>query len=113
MEMCNEIMRTMPDAFHHIPDRHKTQEMCIKAAEVDSSFLELALDYLKTQEMCDKAFEEDPSSLIYVPDWFVTQQQVRSWDDELTKWYQGYQKRKVQKAQIKNELMSISWHPSR
>ena len=63
--------------------------------------------------MCDKAFEEDPSSLIYVPDWFVTQQQVRPWDDELTKWYQDYQKRKAQKAQIKNELMSISWHPSR
>ena len=108
MEMCNEIMRTMPDAFHHIPDRHETQEMCIKPAEVDSSFLELALDYLKTQEIGDKAFEEDPSSLIYVPDWFVTQQQVRPWDDD-----QGYQKRKVQKAQIKNELMSISWHPSR
>ena len=26
-EMCNEIMRTMLDAFHHIPDRLKTRNM--------------------------------------------------------------------------------------
>ena len=34
-------------------------------------------------------------------------------DDELIKWYNGYQKRKAQKASIKEELMSIAWHPSR
>ena len=54
-EMCNEIMRTMPDAFHCIPDRFKTQEMCIKAVEVDPSFLKFVPDHFKTKEMCDKA----------------------------------------------------------
>ena len=34
-EMYNEIMRTIPNAFHCIPDRFKTQEMCNKALEVD------------------------------------------------------------------------------
>ena len=47
-EMSNEIMCTMPDAFHCIPDR------------------------FKTQKMCDKAVKEDSSSLRFVPDWFVT-----------------------------------------
>ena len=37
--MFNEVMRTMPHAFHRIPDRFKTQIMCIKAVEVDPSFL--------------------------------------------------------------------------
>ena len=34
-------------------------------------------------------------------------------NNELIKWYDGYQKRKTQKAQIKYELMSIAWHPDR
>ena len=34
-------------------------------------------------------------------------------DDELIEWYGGYQKRKAQKVQIKEELMLIAWHPSR
>ena len=46
-EMCNKVMHTRPDAFHHTPD------------------------HLKTQEMCDKAVKEDSSSLQFVPDWFV------------------------------------------
>ena len=29
------------------------------------------------------------------------------------KWYDGYKKRKAQKASIKEELMPITWHPSR
>ena len=54
----------------------------------------------------------------YVPDWFVTQQLLRQWDDYYDdngyiKWYDGYQKRKTQKAKIKEELMPIAWHPSR
>ena len=35
------------------------------------------------------------------------------YDDKLIEWYEGYQKRKAQKAQIKKELMPIAWHPSR
>ena len=49
----------------------------------------------------------------YVSDWFVTQKQVKIWhdddeyhddeddDDRLIKWYDGYQKWKAQKSQIK------------
>ena len=56
-----------------------------------------------------------------VPDWFVTHQQIKIWqdnndycnDDELIEWYEDYQKRAVQKASIKEELMPIVWHPSR
>ena len=50
--------------------------------------------------------------------WFVTQQQVQSWhddyydDDKIIEWYEGHQKRKAQKAKIK-EVLPIAWHPSR
>ena len=47
-------MRTMPNAFHHIPDHFKTQEMCIKTVEADPSFLQLIPDHFKTQGICDK-----------------------------------------------------------
>ena len=32
-------------------------------------------------------------------------------DDELIEWYDGYQKRKTQKAKIREELLPIAWHP--
>ena len=34
-------------------------------------------------------------------------------NDDFIKWYEGYQKRMVQKASIKKELMPIAWDPSR
>ena len=79
------------------------------------------LDYLKTQKMWDKAVKDDPSSLRFVPDWFVTQEQIDVWyddnycyhDDELIEWYEGYKKRKAQKAKIKEELLPIAWYTSR
>ena len=54
----------------------------------------------------------------------MTQQQIDVWyddneyhddddDDEVIEWYDGYQKRKTQKAKIKDELMPIAWHPRR
>ena len=51
----------------------------------------------------------------------MSQEQVKLWhnngdycdDDEIIKWYDGYQKRKVQKAKIKKKLMPTTWHPSR
>ena len=93
-EICNKIVRTMPDAFHRIPDR------------------------FKTQEMCDKAVKDDSSSFQFVPDWFITRKWVDMryddyyddggdhWDDDGDKdkffeWYDGYKKRKDQKASIK------------
>ena len=78
-------------------------------------------DQYKTQEMCNKAVEEDLCLLEYVPDWFVRQEQIDLWGDDndyydegkLIELYGGYRKRKAQKAQIKDELMPIAWHPSR
>ena len=70
--MRNEIMRTMPNSFHHIPDRFKTQWMCIKAVEVDPSFLQLIPDHFKMQEICNKAVNDDSSSLQFAPGLFVT-----------------------------------------
>ena len=57
----------------------------------------------------------------FVPYWFVTQDQLEIWhddddhctDDERIEWCKGYEKRKVQKAKIKKELMPIAWHPDR
>ena len=51
----------------------------------------------------------------------MTQQQLKllqyDWyNNDLINWYDGYKKRKAQKAQkasIKEELMPITWHPSR
>ena len=98
----------MPNVFHRIPERFKTQEMCIKAVEVDPWQLYHVPDQYKTQEMCDKAVREYPFSLPFVSDWFVTQQQIDIWyddnyvynDNEMIKWYDGYKKRKAQKASI-------------
>ena len=63
--------------------------------------------------MCNKAVREDSFFLQYVPDWFVKQHDDHCNDAEVIKWYNGYQERMVQKAQIQKELMSIAWHPSR
>ena len=93
--------------------------MCEKAVEKTSHMLCHVPDHFKTQKMCDKVVRDDSFSLPCVPDWFVTQQQVKLWhddnkdDDGLTDWYDDYKKLKVQKAQIKEELMPIAWHPSR
>ena len=71
--------------------------------------------------MCDDALRDYLFSLEFVPDWLATQQQIKIWrdnnyiynDERLIKWYEGYQKHKAQKAQIKKELMAIALHPSR
>ena len=56
---------------------------------------------------------QQPCLFLDVPDWFVTRQ-VGPWhNDELIECYQGYHKRKPQKAKIEEELMPTTWHPSR
>ena len=64
------------------------------------------------------SIEADLYTLLFCPDWFVTQEQTKSqydddYDDEVPGWYEGYQKRKAQKAKIKEELLHIAQHPSR
>ena len=94
--------------------------MCNKVLE-DPYAPKFVPNLLKTQEMCDDAVWGDAFSQYFVPDWFVTKQQRKIWDDdddycdydELIEWFEGYQKRKAQKAQIKEELMPIAWHPDR
>ena len=72
--------------------------------------------------MCERVIEDGPHSLQYVPDWFVTREGVYMWydhsqycdddEDNFFKWYDGYQKRKAQKAKIKEELMRVVWRSS-
>ena len=69
--------------------------------------------------MCIREVEAGLGLLEHVLGWFVTQQQLKIWhddndycnDDELIDWYNGFQKRKAQKAKIKEELLPIAWHP--
>ena len=119
--MCGEAVSNNPAAFFLVPDRFKTQDMCIKTLEVDPWSLYDIPDNLKRQEMYDKAIKDDPSSLQFVPDSFVTEEQIDVWfdddywqhDDEAIEWYDEYQKCKAQKAKIKDALMPIAWHASR
>ena len=118
-EICNEVVPTYACLFEHVPYHFNTQEMCEKAVEKNSWALEYIPDHIKTQEMCEKAVKDYTFSLQYVPDWFVNQQQIKTWGDDdywnykMINWCNGYEKRKAQKASIKEELMLISWHPSR
>ena len=34
-------------------------------------------------------------------------------DDDFIKWYHDYQKRRTQKAKIKEELIPVTWHSNR
>ena len=120
-EMCDDAVSNNPAVLFLVPDRFKTEDMCIKVFEIDPWSLYDIPDNLKKQEMCNKAVEDDPSSLQYVPDWFVTQQLLSVWfddghwyhDDDIIEWYNGYKKRKAQKAKIKEELLPIARHPDR
>ena len=117
-EMCNKAVNIKSLLLVHVPGSFKTQEMCIKVVEADPLSLVNVLDRLKTREMCDAAVKDDAFSLVCVSNWLVTQQHVKLWDDqgdycdddEIIKWYEGYQK---QKAKIEEELMCVVWHSLR
>ena len=87
--------------------------MCEKAVENDPEALEFVSAHFKTQEICNETIEVCPWSLEYIPDWLVTREAVDMWCDDVDyydeynffKWYEGYKKRKAQKASIKEELM--------
>ena len=109
----------MPNAFHLIRDHFKTQGMSTKAIQVNPWQLYYVPDHIKTQGLCNDEVKEEHSSFQYVPDWFVTQQQLKIWyddddycnDDALIEWYDGQQKRKIQKVKIKEDLSPIFGHP--
>ena len=138
-EMCERVVEKHPRQLEKVSDTFKTQRIYERAAEDEPCTLE-APGHLNTLEMCEKAFERNPQSLMYipnryktqgmcnevaqVPDWFVLQCHLKSLDkykgfcinylyDEIIKWQNGYQKRKAQKAKIKEELLPIAWHPLR
>ena len=104
--MCNEAVRREPYRLLYVPDHLITQEMCEEAMRVRPATFFLIPDRFKTQEMCIRAVRGGPWNLRHVPDSFVTQQQIKIWhddvyycnNDKLIKWYEGYQKRKTQKA---------------
>ena len=107
--------------LYDVRDNIKTQEMCKRAIKKYPRALKFVPDHLKTQEMCERVVKKYLRAPEFVPDWLVAQEQVKIWhgyddyhkDNYLIKWYEGYQKRKAQKVQIKKELMPIAWHPSR
>ena len=88
------------------------------------SLIKIIPDWFKTQEMCVKAVDVNPYYIKYVPDCFITQEMIEnggrcydsccdSCNGELHEWFNGYNERKAQKAQIKAELLPIAWHPDR
>ena len=95
--------------------------MCNKAADDCSWQLEHVPNQHKTKEMCNRAVSRYNLCLLqYVSDGFegVIQEKIKIWpttgsfyDDSLTEWHEGYKRRKAEKAKIKEELLSITWHP--
>ena len=119
--MCEKVVEKRSCSLHYVPDLFKAKEMCEKVVEKKPFLLHYVPGHLKTKEMCEKLVEAGLGLLKYVPDYFVTHQQIKIWrdddeycnDHEFIKWYRSYKKRKSQKAKIKEELMLITWRPSR
>ena len=119
--MCNKAVELYPWRLYcFIPDHFKAQVMCNKAVEENPWTMRHVPNHFKTQKMCNKAVQREPKTLEFIPHCFVTQRQTDLWHQDyyrnksyIIKWFEGYQKRKAQKAQIEKELMPIAWHPSR
>ena len=127
--MCIKSAEDEPETLEYILDHLKTEEMRKEAVRREPYALPYVPNHFKTQKMCDKAVKYDSSSLQFVPDWFVRTEWVFMWyndyydddgghwedddEDKFFEWYDGYKKRKAQKASIKEELLPIGWHLSR
>ena len=115
--MCERVVEYESYNLKFVPDYLKIQSMCERAVENEPYNLKFFPDHFKTQKICDKAVRDDSSSLQYVPDWFVTREGVDMWhddyyddeEDNFFKWYEGYKRRKDQKASIKEELLQNKW----
>ena len=106
-----------PFSIPNVPERFKTEEMCIKAFETNPLLLEDVPDDFKIQGTCERVVEKIPGALKFVSDYFFTREWVGMWydddeycmdDDGFIKWYEGYQRRNTQKAKIKEELLKLS-----
>ena len=118
---CNKAVEVDPWQLKYVPEDFITREMCNKVVGDCSWQLEYVPKQHKTREMCNKAVSSH-NLLQNVLNWFVgvIQQKIKIWyntgsfcDDNLIEWCNGYQKWKVQKAKIKEELLPITWHPDR
>ena len=137
-EMCERAVEKSSGCLKYVPDHFKTEKTCIKAVKKEAETLEHIPDHFKAWEIYIKAVEKEAESLEHVPEHFKTQEMCKSWsvypgipswlvrysrtDEIMVRWqlwwwgpwvFEGYQKRKVQKAKIKEELLAIAWHPSR
>ena len=92
-----------------------------KVVEKTPCLLWFVPDCFRTKKMCEKVVGERLGLLRDVTDWIITQQQLNIWcdgdnhrnDDERIKWYKRYQKRRAQKASIKEQILSFAWDPER
>ena len=114
-EMCDKAVKEAdPYVLRFVPDHFRMEEMCNDIVEKNSWALEIVPDHFKTQKMWDKTVGTGSNILEKIPERFVRQRQLKiHHNDKFDKWYNGYKKRKAQKAKIKDELMPIAWHPSR
>ena len=122
-EMCQKAAEVDPWQLKFVPEDLITQEMCNKAVDDCSWQLKYVPNQHKTREMCNRAVSRHDLYLLQnVLDWFkgVIQEKIKIWYDtgsfyneRLTEWYNGYQKRKAQKAKIKKELLPVASHPDR
>ena len=120
MDVLLVYRRFISELIKEVSVPTKTQTLCNVEVLLDPCLLEFVPDHFKCQGMCDWVVDKEPRSLTLVPDWFVTKEQIGLWHDskyrdngKIIIWYNDYKKRKAQKAKIKEELMPISWHPSR
>ena len=119
--MCKKVVKDSPWHLIDVPEHLKMKKMCGKVVEKTPCLLRCVPDCFKTKEMCEKVLGANLGLLKDVPDWIMTQQQIKIWHDdgkycndhELIKWYKRYEKRKAQKAQIKEGPLPIAWHQSR
>ena len=61
--MCNEAVDIEPVSLAYVPDRFKTQEMCVDAVRRYTYTLYYVADHFKTQEICNEAMFNSPWAL--------------------------------------------------
>ena len=107
--VLDQAVRRRPWGLKHVSDDLKDQGIREWVVYKNPRMLEYVPDHSKTREMCNDVVMEHLLLLRHVPDWFATQQKLRQCDDcyddnGYIKWYDGYKKRKAQKAKIKKRV---------